>query len=90
MQALRWLVSGHVQGVGFRWFVLRAARACGVEGDVRNLRDGRVEVRVRGTAPNMERLLEEIRQGPSSSRVDRVEETVLDEDVTFHGFDVRY
>jgi acylphosphatase len=90
MQALRWLVSGRVQGVGFRWFVLRAARACGVEGDVRNLPDGRVEVRARGNASNLARLLEDIRQGPPSSRVDDVEESVLDPEVSFDGFDVRF
>ena len=78
-----------MQGVGFRWHVLEAARRCGVEGDVRNLADGRVEVRVRGSVSRLGRLLDEIRKGPSSSRVDDVHESILDKDSGFEGFKIR-
>jgi len=42
------VVSGHVQGVGYRWFVRELAHAAGVSGSATNLPDGRVEVDVEG------------------------------------------
>ena len=44
------LVSGHVQGVGYRWFVRGLAAAAGLSGWARNLPDGRVEVELEGPA----------------------------------------
>jgi acylphosphatase len=44
------LVSGHVQGVGYRWFVRGLADAAGLSGSARNLPDGRVEVQLEGPA----------------------------------------
>jgi len=79
-----------VQGVGFRWYVLETARRCGVEGDVRNLPDGRVEIRAKGSASRLASLLDEIRRGPRSSRVDDVLESMLDTDQGFDGFTVRH
>jgi len=69
----RFLVSGMVQGVGFRWFVARHARALGLTGYARNLPDGSVEVVVSGpneALPEFERLL---RAGPASAQVEHVE-----------------
>ena len=69
----RFLVSGLVQGVGFRWFVARHARSLGLVGYARNLPDGRVEVLVSGpdeSLPALERLL---RSGPANAQVDGVE-----------------
>jgi acylphosphatase len=67
------LVSGMVQGVGFRWFVARHARSLGLNGYARNLPDGRVEVVVNGpeaALPGLEQLL---RTGPAYARVEKVE-----------------
>lgn len=69
----RFLVSGMVQGVGFRWFVARHARSLGLGGYARNLPDGRVEVVVSGpdeALPSLEKLL---RAGPANAQVERVE-----------------
>jgi acylphosphatase len=69
----RFLVSGLVQGVGFRWFVARHARALGLAGYARNLPDGRVEVVVSGpddALPALERLL---RAGPANAQVEALE-----------------
>lgn len=76
MIARRALVSGRVQGVGFRFFAERAARAAGVRGWVRNLSDGRVETLAEGEESAVARYLEKIREGPMGGRVDdvRVEE----------------
>jgi len=69
----RFLVSGMVQGVGFRWFVARHARSLGLAGFARNLPDGRVEVVVSGpdeALPELERLLH---AGPANAHVEAVE-----------------
>jgi acylphosphatase len=70
----RFLVSGMVQGVGFRWFVARHARALGLTGFARNLPDGGVEVVACGAdSAALSRLEELLRTGPASARVARVE-----------------
>lgn len=89
-EARRWWVVGRVQGVGFRWFVQRTARSEGLDGDVRNLEDGRVEVRVRGSRDAIGRLLDAVRQGPLGAVVERVDERELEDGVAFDGFHVRH
>ena len=73
MIARRALVSGRVQGVGFRFFARRAAESAGVAGWARNLPDGRVETVVEGEDSAVERYLEKVRRGPMGGRVDGVE-----------------
>jgi acylphosphatase len=70
---LRYLVSGQVQGVGFRWFVARHARHLGLNGYARNLPDGRVEVVVSGPDEVLPKLEQLLRAGPANAQVDRVE-----------------
>ena len=72
MTARRAVVSGRVQGVGFRFFALNAAKKAGVLGWVRNLPDGRVETIVEGSDDAVEKYLAEIRKGPFGSRVSDV------------------
>lgn len=67
------VVYGQVQGVGFRFFVLREGRRLQLTGFVRNLSDGRVEVFARGPRPALEDLAQRLRQGPMFSRVEEVE-----------------
>jgi len=67
-------VHGRVQGVGFRYFVSREARALGLHGEVRNLAGGGVEVSAEGERENLQRLLAAVRRGPSGASVSRVEE----------------
>jgi len=74
----RFVISGRVQGVGFRHFVQSIAVREAVVGWVRNLDDGRVETAAAGSADAMERFERAVRQGPSGARVDRV-----DVDATF-------
>jgi acylphosphatase len=57
------VVSGHVQGVGYRYFVRGLARAAGLGGSARNLPDGRVEVVLEGPAAEVEAVLAEL-DGP--------------------------
>ena len=70
----RFLVSGIVQGVGFRWFAARHARALGLAGYARNLPDGRVEVVAAAADEDaLARLEERLRAGPAHARVEAVE-----------------
>jgi acylphosphatase len=69
-----WRISGHVQGVGFRWFVSRAARSMGLDGWVQNTEKGDVLVLARGEETGLARLLDEIREGPPGARVDDIAE----------------
>jgi len=64
------VVSGRVQGVGFRRFVQRSAQQMGVSGWVRNLADGSVECQAEGDPVAVEQFLQDVRRGPSLARVD--------------------
>ena len=78
VEAVRWIVRGRVQGVGFRWFTHRAASDLGVVGWVRNEPDGAVCVEVVGRPRTVRELRGRVRVGPRSARVDAVHETRLD------------
>lgn len=82
MKARRTVVSGRVQGVGYRFFAERTARELGVHGWVRNLSDGRVEALAEGEEEAIVRFVERLREGPRGSRV----ESLLEEDVSVAGF----
>ena len=86
--AVHALVSGRVQGVGFRWFVMREARALGVTGWVRNRMQGDVELHAEGDRDAVEALLAVVAEGPSHGRVDHVERSVVESRGTFPGFDI--
>lgn len=73
----RFLVRGHVQGVGFRYFVLRQARLLQIRGWVRNLPDGTVEARAWAEAPTLEAFESALKQGPGHARVDSIERAAL-------------
>jgi len=70
--ARRFLISGRVQGVGFRWFTHDAAVRAGVTGWVRNLPDGRVEAWVEGDADAVTRVEAALRSGPRGARIETV------------------
>ena len=72
--ARRFLISGEVQGVGFRFFAQRAAARHQVTGYVRNLPDGRVEALAEGPADSVEGFKHDLAAGPQFSRVEHVEE----------------
>ena len=69
----RVLVSGMVQGVGFRWYATQQARTRELGGWVRNLPDGRVEAVFEGAERAVEAMIEWCRQGPRHARVSYVE-----------------
>ncbi|MBI3050701.1 MAG: acylphosphatase [Acidobacteria bacterium] len=71
--ARRFLISGRVQGVGFRYFTEDVATREGVAGWVRNLPDDRVEAYVEGETEAVTRVERALRQGPRGARVDAVD-----------------
>ena len=79
--ACRWLIAGRVQGVGFRWFVMRQAEQFGMRGWTRNLADGRVEVLAAGRWTDMAGFDEALARGPGISRVDNVEKAEMPHEV---------
>ena len=72
MEVRRLVITGLVQGVGFRYAMAAQARLLGVNGWVRNRRDGSVEAMIAGSAGQIEEMLAWSRQGPGGAAVDSV------------------
>lgn len=73
MERLHAIVHGDVQGVGFRYFILRRGEALRLLGWVRNNDDGTVELVAEGSRPELEQLKLAAESGPSFARVERVD-----------------
>jgi acylphosphatase len=85
------IVHGYVQGVNFRYFVMKRAEALGLKGYVRNLPDGTaVEVRAEGDKGKLEELLKHLSIGPSRARVEHVDVKWSDYTGRFDDFGVNY
>jgi acylphosphatase len=82
-------VSGHVQGVSFRYYTSRQANAWGVTGWVRNLPDGRVEAVFEGAEEHVRHMVDWCRQGPSGAYVVNVEVAHDPYTGEFHSFRVK-
>ena len=89
MRAVRVVVRGRVQGVGYRWHVREAARRMAVTGWVRNCDDGSVELLVAGDPRAVDAVLEAVRSGPPAARVDDVEVVPAGDSVLPPTFSVR-
>ena len=74
MRSVRLIVTGRVQGVGYRIWAERTASALGLRGWVRNRRDGSVEALFCGPAQAVKAMVEACRRGPPAARVDHVAE----------------
>jgi acylphosphatase len=87
--ARRFVLTGHVQGVGFRFFAENAARVEGLSGWVQNHPNGSVEVVAEGDREAIERFEMRLRRGPARARIERI---VVDDEVPSgrsQGFSVR-
>lgn len=80
LRAVRWIVTGRVQRVAYRYFTQQAAQALELTGWVKNLPDGSVEVRVAGDAAVLERFREQLSSGPRFARVEGIAEEPEDAD----------
>lgn len=83
------VVSGLVQGVGFRYFVQARAQKHGIGGWVRNSDDGNVELLAEGEADALDVFLDAVRVGPRAAHVTdlRIERTLIS--TPTQGFDIR-
>lgn len=84
--ARKFVISGLVQGVGFRFFAQRSAARHQVRGYVKNLDDGRVEALAEGQEKSVEEFKHDLTAGPTYSQVDHLEETVLDPSGAYPAF----
>ena len=88
MKRVRAVVTGRVQGVGFRYAANLRAEQFGISGFVRNLRDGTVEAELQGEAAAVDSMLEWFSKGPRAAFI----ETITSEEIPVtreRGFDIR-
>jgi acylphosphatase len=85
----RFVITGRVQGVGFRYFTRDAAMREGVTGWVANRADGCVEVYVEGEAEAVTRVERDIRRGPPGARVEAVQVETEEPAGAYARFDIR-
>lgn len=95
IRGARWIISGRVQGVSYRYFTQQTATELELTGWVRNLPDGTVEVQVAGDSEVIERFRSRLLEGPRFARVDDVAEEPLDADrlvrqLGHRGFEIRW
>jgi acylphosphatase len=88
-ERLEALVHGRVQGVGFRFFVVRVADRLGLTGWVANEASGRVRCVAEGPRDALEALLDDLREGPAGAWVERVDASWSAATGAFPSFDVR-
>ena len=84
------IVSGFVQGVGYRRFIMHIARKLGLTGWIRNNADGTVEGLVIGAEEAIEQLMEACKKGPFLSTVDNVHVTFDEPQEVHEGFHIRH
>jgi len=89
-RAVRLLVSGRVQGVGFRWYVARHAQSLALRGWVSNLANGSVEVVASGNVAAIAELEALVRRGPRFSHVENVDKSDVPHDlISMNSFNIK-
>ena len=82
-------ITGKVQGVGFRYFVLRQAQELSINGWVSNKPNGDVRVLAQGEKADLERFISKVKEGPSFSRVEDVSLNWVNEAEQYFGFEIK-
>ena len=82
-------IYGRVQGVGFRHFTVQNARRLNLKGWVMNMSDGSVEALIAGAPDDVEKMLEKLKEGPATARVDRFESDSAEPDSLPDSFSVK-
>jgi acylphosphatase len=81
-------ITGKVQGVGFRYFVLRQAQELGINGWVSNKSNGDVEALAQGEIADLEQFIAKVKEGPTFSRVDNVNLEWMNKGEQYFGFEI--
>ena len=89
MKTIRYVVSGRVQGVGFRYFVWQHAEIMGLDGWVFNRADGTVEAVIRGTESQHLQIRARLEEGPRFAIVESIVEGDTSDSVSASGFEIR-
>ena len=82
-------ITGRVQGVGYRAWLMRTARKLGLSGWVRNLTDGSVEAMAQGAQDQVTQLIADCHAGPPLARVTAVDSAPVADAASFAGFEQR-
>lgn len=90
MNQLHILVSGNVQGVGYRYFAQMKAMTYGITGWAKNSDDGSVEIIASGQKENLDQFVKELREGNPFSEVIDIQIQQSDETNVFHSFTIKY
>lgn len=88
MRSVKILVSGRVQGVYFRLFTQNKAKHLAINGTVRNLPDGRVEIFAEADTLMIDKFIKWCSKGPVTARVDNIEVTELEPEFSYKSFDI--
>jgi len=84
------LISGRVQGVGFRYFAVSIAEKYDVRGYVANKRNGKVEIVCQGEEEELQSFMEEVKKGPAFSVVTDTVMEEIPEEKKYNKFDIKY
>ena len=84
------IITGFVQGVGFRYFIEKRAKELGLTGWVRNTEDGHVEAIFQGQKEEVDKMIAACKKGPFLTNVDDVAVSIGEAQGTFSGFTIRY
>lgn len=87
--AINIIVKGYVQGVGFRYYIARAANEMQLNGYVKNLFNGDVEIYAEGRQEFLEELVKKAKLGPSHSHVDSIKIEWLEFKNKYNNFEIR-
>lgn len=88
MKGKRVFYEGRVQGVGFRWTTRKIAQGYDVTGEVRNLSDGRVELRTAGDRDEVEAFLKDIRESVLAGHISTEQVEEIEVTTPFRGFQI--
>jgi acylphosphatase len=90
MERRGYRITGHVQGIGYRYFANRRAQELNLRGWVCNREDGSVEVQVEGAADQLHAFESLLREGPSSGRVTDLERIEANKGEAYPDFEIRF
>ncbi len=84
------LLSGRVQGVGFRYFAEARASRYNIKGYVRNIYDDKVEIFCQGETGNLDKFILEVKKGPSFSHITHVDMEEIKDSPIYDSFEIKY